>query len=104
MIIEYRDNETRKICEDKSYARKRLLPSAAAHLEFLMYQLHSYNKFEMLRRSPTSKKYRIHQLQGKESHLTSLSIDYSIRMTLIVTIQIEEDHVLIWEVSNHYGD
>ena len=104
MIIEYRDNESHRICEDETYARRKFPPNVVARLGMLMYQLSAYDKFEMLRQSPASARYRIHQLKGQEAHLTSLSLDYSARVTMVVSVNIEQDSVLIWEVSNHYGD
>lgn len=104
MIIEYRDNETQRICEDEAYARRKFTPNVVARLDFLMYQLSAYDKFEMLRRNPASARYRIHQLKGKEANLTSISLDYSARVTMVVSVNVEQDSVLIWEVSNHYGD
>ena len=44
---------------------------------------------------------------GDMQGITSLSIDYSYRMTLVVEIvgtQDNCDEICIWEVSNHYGD
>ena len=104
MIIEYRDNETQRICEDLTYARRKFTPLVVSRLNMLMYQLSAYDKFEMLRRNPASARYRIHQLKGQEAHLTSLSLDHSARVTMVVSVNHEQDSVLIWEVSNHYGD
>lgn len=104
MIIEYRDNETQRICENGVYARRKFTPSVVTRLQTVMYQLSAYDKFDVFRNNPASAKYRIHQLQGQESHLTSISIDHSARMTLILEVKTEQDKVLIWEVSNHYGD
>lgn len=104
MNIEYRDKETQRICEDESYARRKFTPNVIARLGMLMYQLSAYDKFEMLRKNPACARYRIHQLKGQEANLTSFSLDYSARVTMVVSVNIEQDSVLIWEVSNHYGD
>lgn len=104
MIIEYRNNETQKICENATYARKKFSPNVVTRLGMVMYQLAAYDKFDTFKNNPASARYRIHQLKGQESHLTSISLDYSARMTLVLEVKTEEDKVLIWEVSNHYGD
>lgn len=104
MIIEYRNNETQRICENTAYARRKFSPNVATRLGMVMYQLAAYDKFDTFRSNPASTRYRIHQLKGQESHLTSISLDHSARMTLVVEVKMTEDKVLIWEVSNHYGD
>ena len=104
MIIEYRNNERQKICENTAYARRKFSPSVATRLGMVMYQLAAYDKFDAFRNNPASARYRIHQLKGQEAHLTSISLDYSARMTLVVEVKMMEDKVIIWEVSNHYGD
>ena len=104
MIIEYRDNETQRICESETYARRKFSPNVVTRLGMILYQLSAYDKFDVFRNNPANKRYRIHQLKGQESHLTSISLDYSARMTLVLEVMPSEDKVLIWEVSNHYGD
>lgn len=104
MIIEFHDNETEKICVDKSYARKFFMPNVVERLHRIMFQLASYDKFEMFRCHPGSSRYNIHQLHGKEKDLTSIRLDFKSRMTLKVFVNETQDKIIIWEVSNHYGD
>ena len=104
MTIEFRDNETEKICVDKDYARKFFVPNVVERLHFIMLQFAAYAKFEYFRRHPASAKYNIHQLKGKEKGLTSIRLDFKSRLTIKVFVNETEDKIIVWEVSTHYGD
>ena len=104
MIITYHDNETKKICEDESYARKFYPPNVVAQLQILMYKFAAYPKFEAFQVDWLVSKYRIHELKGKKKGLISFSLDRKRRVTVKVLVQVQEDEITIMEVSNHYGD
>lgn len=106
MIIDYRDKETRRRCEDESYMRSKFSPSATENLKLLITRLVSYPKFEVFQKSDKlRKKYRVHNLKGKKKDLISLSFSDKGRVTVRVIVKVIEDEITIWEVSpNHYGD
>lgn len=106
MIAGYRDNETRRLCEDESYMKSKFPPSAVINLQQLLYRLNSCDKFEYFEKTIWIRnKYRVHKLKGKKKDLYSLSFSNKCRMTVKVYVKIEKDEITIWEVSsNHYGD
>lgn len=106
MILGFRDNDTRRICEDESYARSKFSPSAVENLKQLLIRLDAYDKFEIFEKSKILRtKYRVHKLKGKKKDLTSLSFTDKCRVTIKVFVKLEKDEIIIWEVSsNHYGD
>lgn len=104
MIITYQDNETKKICEDESYAKKFYPPNVVRQLQLLMYKFAAYPKFEAFQYNGLVIKYRIHELKGKKKGSISFSLDRRRRVTVKVLVQEREDEITILEVSNHYGD
>lgn len=106
MQIDFRDNETRRRCEDEPFARSKFPPSAVENLKLLMYKLAAYPKFEVFEKIQSLRtKYRVHPMKGKRKGLMSLSFTDKCRMTIKVYVDPKEDRITIWEVSsNHYGD
>lgn len=104
MKITFKKNETKKICEDESYARRKLPMNVVPSLKNLLMRLQSYDHFEVFLNTPLKEKYRTHELHGQKRGIYSLSINYHYRMELTVEIQVESDVICILEVSNHYGD
>lgn len=106
MIIDYRDNEQRKICEDSAYALRQFPQRVIENLNMLLYKLSSTSTFALFRRNPANKRYKIHTLKGDKKDLISLRLDIHYRVTVKIIVQNVngQDEILIWEVSNHYGD
>lgn len=102
MEIEFKGNEVQKICEDERFARKNFPEKIVSNLKILMYKLAATQTFSEFRNNPANKKYRIHALHGKEKELTSIELDHSYRMT--VKVFVDNKKIIIWEISNHYGD
>ena len=109
MIIKYRTKETQLICEDIKYASKALggNKKVVVELATLITRLKHIPHLIYFQQSPALKKYKIHELIGKEKGQISLRLNYSYRLTLMaqkITVGDEDDEILILEVSNHYGD
>lgn len=106
MIIKYADKKTERVCNDEKYARKKFPPSTCKELQKLMVYLSTYDTLDYFRKLTILRKYRYHELQGKEKGIISLYIDYQYRMELKLKVEkIDgQDVILILEVSNHYGD
>ncbi len=108
MVILYKDKKVEKLCsnldEMKKFFSSVLLAKKLSVLMTELKNVDHINKFAIL---PVFRKYRYHELQGKDKGIYSLSIDYSYRMTLMIEILGEidgEDTIRILEVTNHYGD
>lgn len=106
MDIDYRNNDTKRICNDKGYALKYFPPKVVDSLTMLLYKLAATSTFARFRRNPTNKKYNIHNMKGEEKELISLRLDYQYRMTIKILVENVngQDKILVWEVSNHYDD
>lgn len=104
MIITFDNKKVANICNDYRKALKEVGKQAAEELVNLMGYLRHVPHIAMFRQLPTLKRYKMHELKGREKGIVSLSITYAYRVTLTVEIKIEEDEVNILEVSNHYGD
>ena len=104
MIIKYANKKVEKICVSYGEAVKELgNKTVAKALAMLMLDLRNIQKFKDFYTKPILKHYRAHELTGDKKGITSLSINYSYRLTSLVEIQVEEDEITILEVSNHYG-
>lgn len=107
MIIEYKDSEIRRKCNDDKYALKHYSPKIVNTLKILLVRLEAYKTFNSFYTIPGLKKYNAHPLKGGKKGIESLSLDKSVRMELIIETTKSEDGqdiIKILEVSNHYGD
>lgn len=105
MIIGFANNRIEKICNNSKEAFKEFgNKKVVKHLAELMLDLHATKHIEPFYTNPIFKKYRAHELIGDKKGITSLSVDYAYRMTIIVEIQVVEDEITILEVNKHYGD
>ncbi len=105
MIIGFADNKIEKICNNSKEALKEFgNKKVVKHLAELMLDLQSTKHIEDFYTKPIFRKYRAHELIGDKKGITSLSVDYAYRMTIIVTIQVAEDEITILEVNKHYED
>jgi len=105
MIIKYANKKVEKICINHNEAAKELgNKNIARALAMLMLDLRNVQNFADFYTKPILKHYRAHELVGDKKGVTSLSINYAYRLTGVVTIQVEEDEILVLEVSKHYGD
>lgn len=102
MEIGFRNNEVQKICEDERFARKNFPEKIVSNLKILMYKLAVTQTFSEFRNNPANKKYKIHGLHGQLKEFTALELDYSYRMT--IKILVDKNKIIIWEITNHYGD
>ncbi len=102
MEIGYRNKEVEKICEQPQFARKKYPDKIVSAIEKLMYKLAAIDTFDNFRNNPVNKKYNTHNLQGNQQNLIALRLDFKYRMT--INLKIEENKIIIWEISNHYGD
>lgn len=106
MKISFKTKEVEKLCTDIKVMQRKLPSNVTRKLQILMTTLENMKhmtEFQL----PVYARYRYHQLSGDMQGITSLSIDYSYRITLVVEIvgtQDNCDEICIWEVSNHYGD
>lgn len=102
MLIDYRNKEVRKICEDEQFARKEYPEKIVSYLGILIHKIAAVKTFDEFKNNPVNRKYKIHNLKGQLKDLISLSLDHSYRMT--VKVKVEQNKIIIWEISNHYGD
>lgn len=102
MEIAYRNNEVEKICEQPQFARKKYPDKIVSAINMLMYKLAAVDTFDNFKNNPANKKYRTHPLQGNRQDLIALYLDFKYRMT--IKLKIEQNKIIIWEISNHYGD
>lgn len=66
MHIDYRNNETRKICEIRKYALRLYPEKVVDRLNRLLYKLQAEDSFSVFQSKKTNQTYRIHELQGKK--------------------------------------
>lgn len=92
------------MCNDYNLAKKDFNVEVANNLALLMTQLKFVDHINIFYTNPVFRKYRVHELSGKKRGVTSFRISYSYRLETIVEVQVEEDEIIILEVSNHYGD
>lgn len=106
MVIRFKNSETRRICNEETYARKKLCAEGAVirKLQMLMERLNAVPQFIGFLNTPLMGQYNVHELHGKKKGTYSLSINFQYRMELIVEVKSETDEICILEVSNHYGD
>ena len=102
MEVGFRNNEVKRSCEDEKYARKKYPDKVVNEIKLLMYKFLAISNFNEFVKNPTNKKYNVHELQGKLKKLTTLYLNRKFRMT--VKLKIEKNKIIIWEISNHYGD
>ncbi len=102
MDIGFKDNETRRVCSDEGYARMQYPPKVVLNIKKLIIQFMAVDSFDKFRYNPMNRKYNIHNMKGTEKYLISLRLDYSYRMT--VKLEVNNNKIIIWEISNHYGD
>ena len=88
----------------KRLSRNLVTKKIANNLEILMLNLRATKHIEDFYTKPIFKKYRAHELTGNKKGITSLSVDYSYRMTLTVVVQVVEDEITILEVNKHYDE
>ena len=104
MIITFNNKKVSNLCNNYNNALKEIGKQAAEELAKLMEYLKYVPHIIMFQQLPTLKRYKMHELKGREKGIVSLSITYAYRLTLTVEVRIEEDEINILEVSNHYGD
>lgn len=105
MIISFSNKKIEKICNNDKEALKELgNPKIVKNLGMLMYNLQVVNHMEDFYTKPMFKKYNAHELTGDKKGITSLRLDYSYRMTVIVEVKIMEDEITIMEVNKHYDE
>lgn len=105
MKIGFANKRIEKICNENKEALKEFgNKKIANNLEVLMLNLRATKHIEDFYTKPIFKKYRVHELTGNKKGITSLSVDYSYRMTLIVVVQVVEDEITILEVNKHYDE
>ena len=105
MKIGFANKKIERICNENKEALKEFgNKKIANNLAALMLNLRVTKHIEDFYTKPIFKKYRAHELIGDKKGITSLSVDYAYRMTIIVTIQVVEDEITILEVNKHYED
>ena len=105
MKIGFANKKIEKICNENKEALKEFgNKKIANNLEALMLNLRATKHIEDFYTKPIFKKYRAHELTGDKKGITSLSVDYSYRMTLTVVVQVAEDEITILEVNKHYDE
>lgn len=102
MEIGYRDNDVEKICEQPQFARKKYPEKIVTAIQLLMYKFGAVDTFDNFKNNPANKKYNVHNLKGNRQGLIALYLDFKYRMT--IKLKVEQDKIIIWEISNHYGD
>lgn len=102
MDIGYKNGETRRVCTDEAFAKQQYSPKVVSNIKKLIIQFMAIDTFDRFRNNPMNKKYNIHNLKGENKFLISLRLDYSYRMT--VKLEVENNKIIIWEISKHYGD
>lgn len=107
MIIKFKDNYIRRLCNDSNYARTELPDKVVDSLQILLNRLRQYPTFSTMYGPMMQKKFRTHPLKGEKKGIISLSLDKKYRMTLTVSEEKDingEDIIKLLEISNHYGD
>ena len=105
MKIGFANKKIEKICNENKEALKEFgNKKIVNNLEVLMLNLRATKHIEDFYTKPIFKKYRAHELTGNKKGITSLSVDYSYRMTLTVVVQVVEDEITILEVNKHYDE
>lgn len=107
MVIRYNDKKVERYCTDFSVANKLFGMKIAKSLAVLMNDLAYVKHLSDFNCNPMLRRYNLHELTGRKHGIKSLRIDYSYRMEvalMVVSVDDNEDEIIILEVSKHYGD